>query len=124
MTVAESGTALAPSVPSQPATPAFPRNCPTWCTGGHDEASAVTLGTVAHMSAELAFPNPDPLDGEPALMFRVQLFRMDRPSEVGATRLYLCGETDVELNHHQVELLLVQARAFFDLVEILGRYTD
>ncbi|MFJ1647966.1 DUF6907 domain-containing protein [Streptomyces sp. NPDC088258] len=99
----------------------YPFDCPSWCRLTHDLDAAVVLGTLTHMSAEFSVPNPAPLDGGKETLLRAQLFQMDRPESSGATRLYLGGETDVELDSAETEMLLVQIRAFLNMVEILGR---
>lgn len=106
----------APFAPS-----AHPAACPSWCRERHDAAACASLGLMPHLSAEYRVENPAPLDDESAFMLRAQLLQIDRVTGEDTLVMYVSGESDVELEADEADVLIAQMQAFVDTLRVLRR---
>lgn len=116
---------LSAPVPPQPPAPfapsAHPAACPSWCRERHDAAACASLGLMPHLSAEYRVENPAPLDDESAFMLRAQLLQIDRVTGEDTLVMYVSGESDVELEADEADVLIAQMQAFVDTLRVLRR---
>jgi hypothetical protein len=98
-----------------------PSPCPPWCRQPHSIAASAPHQTTGHMSLAHSMPNPQPLDEDSTVFLRAQLYQLDEGNEVGWTRMYIAGETDVELNAEEADIFITQMQAFVDTLRILRR---
>lgn len=101
-------------------TPAHPTDCPSWCrerriVSRHHFGPTVTW----HWSPQYRLANPDPLISEDPVMLRAELVRNDEGQGVGETRLFVAGETDVELGAAEADIFIGQMQAFVDTLRIM-----
>ncbi|KIZ16865.1 DUF6907 domain-containing protein [Streptomyces natalensis] len=116
-------TVLAPEIPSQ-TNPAeclvsHPTACPSWCRDRHAPvAHEFGPSVTSHWGVQARLDNPAAFGAGESFM-RAELYRYDAGSEVGATTMYVQGQTDVEMTAAEVDVLLVQAQAFVDTLRVL-----
>ncbi|MCD9196041.1 DUF6907 domain-containing protein [Streptomyces albireticuli] len=117
--------ATIPSQPSAPAAPAplsHPTVCPSWCRD-RQEPAAHHFGPTAtwHWSPQYRLSNPRPLEGDVPVILRSELYRSDEESGTGEVKLYLSGETDIDLGRDEADVLIADLDAFVATLRVLRR---
>lgn len=106
------------SVAAQP-----PSVCPSWCKdrdGRHSPRTRVAW----HWSPQQTLANTDVFCPDEDTILGVELVRCDEDGHVGEARLYVSGESHMELTAGETDIFLIQLQAFVDTVRVLRRQMD
>ena len=102
------------SAPLPPATGSHPTPCPAWCLHrSKPMAHTCGLGMTSHFSTQTLLLAPqDGPDGKPAPMMRAELYRGDVDGEIAEPKLYVLGETDLEMSAFEADVYIARLEAF------------
>lgn len=121
---ASAGTPVIPPPPAPPTASAasHPTGCPPWCK---DRKSPLAHGfgptSTSHWSPLFALSLPRPGPTGIQILARAELARMDEGDELDDVRLFLQGETDIELDGDEADIFIAQAQAWVDTLRVLRR---
>lgn len=111
--------ALAP-VPT--VTPSHPTPCPPWCKDrGHPADHHVGPMSTAHWSPQYRVTNHRPLPGTIPVILRAELSRIDEGDRRGETVLYVSGETDIDCDRYEADVLIADVQAFLTALVTMRR---
>lgn len=99
-----------------------PTLCPPWCKD-RGQPGAHHFGPTAtwHWGPQHWLTNPHPLTNDEPIVLRAELFRADEDASTGETRLYVSGETDLDMSADEADAFITQAQAFVDVLRVLRR---
>ncbi|MGY0062808.1 DUF6907 domain-containing protein [Streptomyces sp. LZ34] len=99
-----------------------PTPCPSWCKDReHQSRHHFGPTSTAHWSPQYQVANRRPLPDTIPVILRAELSRIDEGDRRGETVLYVSGESDIDCDRDEADVLIADVRAFLTALVTMRR---